>query len=90
MTHVHAPVIRSNAAIAEQAREVHPLRFIARLLITIPGVIFLSLGWAAGTAWFAGVFSILWAYHRTAWFGQCMRVGFHKGARHKLVEQKPE
>lgn len=87
MTHVHAPVIRSNAEIAEQAREIHPLRFAGRTLLAVPGIIFLSLGWILGTAWFTVVFSVLWAYHRSAWLGQCARVGFCKGARYKLVSK---
>jgi hypothetical protein len=89
-THVHEPVLRSNSEIAEQVQNIHPWQFAARVLLTAVGFPFTAFGWLAGTSWFVVVFSTLWAVNRTAWLGQCVSYGFHKGARYKLVPKKTE
>lgn len=88
MTHVHAPVLRGNADIAEKARDIHPLQFTGRLLLTTITGIFVALGWIAGAAWFSVVFSVLWTASRVSWLGQCTRYGFRKGARVKVVPKE--
>lgn len=85
MTHVHAPVLRGNAEIAEKARDIHPLQFTGRMLLTSVMSVFFAVGWIAGTAWFVTVFSVLWTASRLAWLAQTARYGFHKGSRVKLV-----
>lgn len=86
-THVHAPVITrpSRADIAAKARDVHPVQFTSRMLLTTIAAVFVALGWTAGTTWFVTAFSFLWAVHHVAWFGMCVRHGYHKGARHVMV-----
>lgn len=85
-THVHDPVIRpSNELIAAKARDVHPVQFTSRMLLTTIAAVFVALGWTAGTAWFVTAFSFLWVVHHVAWFGMCIRHGYHKGARHVMV-----
>jgi len=86
-THVHDPVVRpSKAAIAAKAREVHPVQFTVKALLTSIAAVFVALGWVAGTAWFATVFLFLWAVQHIAWLGLCIRHGYHKGARHVMVD----
>jgi ABC-type transport system involved in cytochrome c biogenesis permease subunit len=84
-SHVHAPVIRSNAEIMEQAREIHPVQFAARTLMTTIAAVFIGAGAVVGTLWFSAVFSVLWTFNRVKWTGQCFRYGFHKGSRAKVV-----
>jgi len=85
-THVHDPVIRpSNELIAAKARDIHPAQFTSRMLLTSIAAVFVALGWTAGTAWFVTAFSFLWIVHHVAWFGMCIRHGYHKGARHVMV-----
>lgn len=86
ITHVHDPVIRpSRDAIAAKAREVHPVQFTSRAVLTMIAAVFVALGWAAGTFWFALVFTFLWGIQHIAWLGLCIRHGYHKGARHVMV-----
>lgn len=89
-THVHEPVIRPNSEIAERAREVHPVQFTRWLLLTIVASLFTIIGWSAGTLWFVVTFSTIWAFSRSMFLGQCVRYGFHKGARVKLVDKQAE
>lgn len=89
MTHVHAPVLRSNSEIAERARGIHPLKFTAEMLLTLIGFPFTALGFVAGFLWFAFCFSLIWGVNRTQWLAQCAQVGFYKGARYKFVPKNP-
>jgi len=89
-THVHEPVIKSSSEIAEKARDIHPLQFLRMLVLTLIASFFVSIGWTGGAVWFGLVFSVLFVVSRFQWFGQCMRYGFHKGARTKLVDKQPE
>lgn len=89
-THVHAPVLRSNSEIAEQAREIHPFQFTGRVILTAIAFIFTSAGWLVGTTWFVTVFTALWTFNHIRWTGECARYGYHKGARVKVVDIKPE
>ena len=88
MTHVHAPVIKTNADIAAKARDIHPVQFVKRLLLTSALFLLTAVGWTAGTAWFVLVFSILWTLHRTSWCVMVMRYGFVKGARFSIVPRE--
>jgi len=88
MTHIHAPVIRPNSEIAERARNIHPVQFTARLLLTVVTSVFVALGWVVGTAWFTVAFSVLWAGNRVKWLWQCVRYGYVKGARLKVVPKE--
>lgn len=87
-THVHAPVLKPKSEIAEQAREIHPFRFTGKLVLTTIAAVFISLGWIAGALWFAAAFSVLWTFNRVRWTGQCIRLGYHTGARSKLVPKE--
>jgi len=87
-SHVHAPVLRSNAEIAEKAKNIHPLRFTGRLLLTIVTGVFVSLGWVAGRSWFVVVFTALWTASRLAWLGQCTRMGYHQGRKSKITPRE--
>ena len=89
-THVHEPVLRSSSEIAEKAKNIHPLQFLGRLTLTLIAGFFVGLGMIAGGVWFALVFSFLFVASRLAFFGQCVRYGYHKGARTKLVDKQPE
>ena len=89
-THVHEPVIKSGSEIAEKARDIHPLQFIHWLVMTTIALFFTSIGWSAGSLWFAVVFSVLFVASRVGWAAQCVRYGFHKGARVKLVDKQAE
>lgn len=90
MTHVHAPVIRTNSEIAAKAREVHPLQVTGRVLLTTILFIFTSIGYLTGTSWFLTVFTFLWVANHVRWLGQATRYGYHKGARHQMVPNPPE
>jgi hypothetical protein len=80
-----APVVTSNAEIAAKARDIHPVQFTGRMLLTTITFVFMSLGWVAGTSWYLAVFSVLWTASHLKWLGLCVRYGFVKGARHSLV-----
>lgn len=82
--------MRSNAEIAEQAREIHPVQFAARVILTTVAFIFMSAGWIVGTAWFVTVFTALWIFNHIRWTGECARYGYHKGARVKVVPKEQE
>lgn len=77
-----------NSEIAAKAREVHPLQFAGRMLLTTITFIFMSMGWIAGNAWYTTVFSFLWVAGHMKWLGLCVRYGFVKGARHSLVPKE--
>lgn len=83
MTHVHDPVISraSNAEIAASARNIHPLQFLGRLVLTTILVFFTSIGWVVGASWFAVVFSVLWSASHTRWCFAAARYGYLKGSR---------
>jgi uncharacterized membrane protein len=87
MAHVHDPVLTRPSAvdIAEKARDIHPLKFTGRMLLTLVLFFFTSIGWTVGTAWFVVVFSFLFAGHHLRWCFLAMRYGYHKGARLKVV-----
>jgi hypothetical protein len=74
-----------NSDIAAKAREVHPVQFTGRMLLTTVTFFFMSLGWIAGNGWYTVVFSVLWIAGHLKWLGLCVRYGFVKGARHNLV-----
>jgi hypothetical protein len=74
-----------NSEIAAKARDIHPVQFTGRMLLTTVTFIFMSLGWIAGTSWYTVVFSVLWTASHLKWLGLCVRYGFVKGARHSLV-----
>lgn len=85
MTHVHAPVIRPNSEIAAQARDIHPVQFTVRMLMTLLAAVFTALGWVVGRSWFVIVFLVLWSVNRIAWLGKCSQYGYAKGAKLNLV-----
>lgn len=78
----------SNSEIAEQAKNIHPVQFTGRMLLTSVMFVFVSLGWIAGTSWFVAAFTSLWAFSHVKWLGHCVRYGFVKGAGHRLVPNK--
>lgn len=88
MTHVHAPVIRSHAEIAEQARNIHPVQFTVRTVITLLSAVFVAVGWSIGRTWFLFVFTVLWAGSRLAWLASCMKMGYALGRKHNIVPER--
>lgn len=86
MAHVHAPVIRSNEEIAAKAKDIHPLQFTGRVLLTVITAVFVGIGWVVGRSWYLTVFSTLWLFSRTAWLAQCIRAGYHIGRKSTMVE----
>lgn len=88
MTHVHAPVLRTRDEIAAQAKDIHPVQFTVRAIITALSAVFVALGWIVGRSWFTVVFVTLLAASRASWLAQSARYGYLKGAKHKLVPDK--
>ena len=88
MAHTDAPVLKPRSEIASKAKDIHPLKFTARTLLTTISFVFVALGLIAGSLWFSVVFSFLWIGNRAGWLGQCIRYGFHKGARHEMVPKE--
>lgn len=88
MTHVHPPVIKSNAEILARAKEIHPVQFSVRLLLTILAGVFTGLGWVGGRSWFTIVFLVLWVASHVAWLAKCTQYGYAKGAKLNILPEK--
>lgn len=88
MAHVHAPVIRSHAEIAERARNIHPGQLFVRAFLTIISALFISLGWTIGRSWFVVAFTFLWIGSRLSWAYTCSRMGYALGRKHNIVPER--
>lgn len=87
MTHVHAPVIKTNAEIAQKAKELHLGRALTHGLLTVIAAALVAVGFVLGRSWYIVAFLVFWAIARCVWFGQCVRFGMVKGAKLELVEE---